>query len=393
VGTSGGVGGTSSGWGLPMTNRIRTRPTRAEGARYVGRLGGWVGEWRWVFGVGVWGRTLQTVFRSHRLVLVGAGEGALSPQIRRWGLALERAAGGEVSAICDPLASERGVHHWEHAGGADARRPSPVQPQQPADLMLIPRLLRIAARTPLGHVPVRVRHGMTRGARWTAIPSTQYWRLDFEPELNAAIAREGIRPGSVCWDLGAHFGYFTVGFAMLAGPTGQVAAFEPDPISHRKLRHHVAMNGLESVTLFEAGVSDSTGSRDLLIYGEFGVTTSHFAYDDEDPSRCPTKVAIRTVAGDDLVANGTLRPPQYVKIDVEGHGAKALAGMARVLAEHRPVIFMSFHGASESEPAFALLRESGYRAFDLAGTPRSWSLPSLDTMILRPGSLGERLGP
>src|SRR5205085_1089961 len=86
----------------------------------------------------------------------------------------------------------------------------------------------ILGHTPLGRWPVRVRSGIARGARWTLYPASAYWRGTHEPVLQStlvALADAGIE-GWSCWDLGAHFGLYSVGLARHVGPKGQVAAFE-----------------------------------------------------------------------------------------------------------------------------------------------------------------------
>src|SRR5688500_3536521 len=48
----------------------------------------------------------------------------------------------------------------------------------------------------------------------------------YEPAFAAALAG-AVRPGDVCYDLGAHIGYYTLLMARIAGPDGVVHAFEP----------------------------------------------------------------------------------------------------------------------------------------------------------------------
>src|SRR5690554_7676504 len=48
--------------------------------------------------------------------------------------------------------------------------------------------------------------------------------------------------GKVVWDVGAHIGYHTLGFAQLVGPSGQVVAFEPNPFNAKRLRENISAN-------------------------------------------------------------------------------------------------------------------------------------------------------
>ncbi|NJK44255.1 MAG: FkbM family methyltransferase, partial [Pleurocapsa sp. SU_196_0] len=53
---------------------------------------------------------------------------------------------------------------------------------------------------------------------------------------------EGLRPGDVFLDIGAHIGLFTVVMARLVGPEGRVFSFEPTPSTRAVLERTVRLN-------------------------------------------------------------------------------------------------------------------------------------------------------
>ncbi|MGA2015590.1 MAG: FkbM family methyltransferase [Opitutaceae bacterium] len=223
--------------------------------------------------------------------------------------------------------------------------------------------LRGLAAATLGLIPVRVRGGAAKGARWTLYPWTSYWRGTHEPEVQAAVERLGngsIR-GWSCWDLGAHFGLYSVALAIRAGPGGQVAAFEPNPRSFARLERHRRMNRLECLRTYQAAASDRTGVQELLTYGDLGSTSTHLPYPGEARGDASAPIAIRTLRLDDLVDSGELRPPQFAKVDVEGHGRRAVEGMRKAIAASRPILMVGFHSGEEEEGVLGLLRPLGYR--------------------------------
>ena len=224
-------------------------------------------------------------------------------------------------------------------------------------------LLRL---TGLQYWPVRVRTGVAAGARWSLYPWSAYWRGTHEPALQRALVGLGDIRGWTCWDLGAHFGLYSVGLARRAGPTGEVAAFEPNPASFARLERHRRMNGLETLRLFPAAVSDRAGSADLLTYGDLGSTTTHLAYEDETLGAETRPIGVPTVVLDELVDAGKIRPPQFIKVDVEGHAHKALAGAARTLAAHRPILIVAFHSPAEVAGVQARLTPLGYESMVIA---------------------------
>ena len=223
-------------------------------------------------------------------------------------------------------------------------------------------LVALLTRTPLGRLPVRVRKGVAAGARWTLYPYSSYWRGTHEPAMQDMLVGLGggdIR-GWCCWDLGAHFGLYSVGLARRVGPTGQVAAFEPNPVSFSRLQLHRDRNNLPWLKLYAAAVSDHKHGAELFTYGDLGTTTTHLPYEGETRTEKIGALNIPTIRLDDLVATGELRSPNFAKIDVEGHGHHALAGMKATLESARPTLVIAFHSQQEIDGMMALLGPRNY---------------------------------
>ena len=229
----------------------------------------------------------------------------------------------------------------------------------------------VLKRTPLGLWPVRVRSGVAAGARWTLYPWTSYWRGTYEPAVQSALLAlgGGKIPGWTCWDLGAHFGLYSVGLARRVGPTGQVAAFEPNPLSFARLERHQRMNALPWLKLFPAAVSNHTAGAELFTYGNPDGTTSHLPYDGETRTSAVGAIDVATLRLDDLVNSGELRPPRFIKIDIEGHGHHALAGMSETLRSFRPMVLAALHSPQELDGTLALLDGEHYACREIADKP------------------------
>ena len=214
----------------------------------------------------------------------------------------------------------------------------------------------------VGLFPVTIRGGAAEGALWTLFPWTSYWRGTHEPAIQAALI--GLGGGDIrgwsCWDLGAHFGLYSVALALRVGSTGQVAAFEPNPQSFERLERHRRMNRLDWLRAYEAAASDHSGTSELLTYGELDSTSTHLRYDGESLSDSTRPISIRSLRLDDLVGSGELRPPRFVKVDVEGHGHKAIQGMKESIAESRPSLIVAFHSEPEVSGVLGVLEPMGY---------------------------------
>jgi len=224
---------------------------------------------------------------------------------------------------------------------------------------LLRRLLSFPA---IAHLPVRVRGGIAAGARWTFFPWTSYWRGTHEPEIQARIlALKTDWTGLHAWDLGSHYGLFAIGLGRRVGPTGSVAAFEPNPLSYTRLCLHVRRNDLDHVKTFPLAVSESAGTQRFFLYEGLETTSSHLAYEDETWTPSIPSSEVTTVRLDDLVASGQIHAPDFIKVDVEGHGHKALAGAAITLARSRPILMIGLHSDQEIAGILAILAPLRYR--------------------------------
>ena len=88
-----------------------------------------------------------------------------------------------------------------------------------------------ALRLPLRLIPkdanVRILQGPLRGKYWISGSSDHgCWLGSYEVAKQRKVT-ELVRPGMICWDVGANVGFYTLLFAELVGRTGSVYAFEP----------------------------------------------------------------------------------------------------------------------------------------------------------------------
>src|SRR6201999_2539114 len=90
-----------------------------------------------------------------------------------------------------------------------------------------------------------------------------------EPEL-LGLSRF-VRPGAICFDIGAAYGMYTYPLAHLAGRTGQVHSFEPLPLPYRILEAGWRMAGARNVRLTNAALGPSTGWERLRLPYRFGL--------------------------------------------------------------------------------------------------------------------------
>jgi FkbM family methyltransferase len=128
------------------------------------------------------------------------------------------------------------------------------------------------------------------------------------------------------------------------------------------------MNAITWLKTYQAAASDVTGESELLTYGDKSSTSAHLLYEGETRNAGCTPIPIRSVRLDDLVEHGELKAPRFVKMDVEGHGHKAVQGMKGTLAKFRPILIVAFHSQQEVDGVLGILGGLGYRWSQIGAT-------------------------
>ena len=166
------------------------------------------------------------------------------------------------------------------------------------------------------------------------------WRVDslFEKEPVTIGWIAGFGAQDVFVDIGANVGMYTIWAAKTRGV--RVFAFEPEAQNYSLLNRNIVLNGLDGrVTAYCLALSDEAGLSELHLSDLRLGGSCHslgervdFRHEPMKPAYSQGCVAARL---DDLVAAGTVPPPDHVKIDVDGFEPKVIAGARRVLADRK----------------------------------------------------------
>ena len=223
-------------------------------------------------------------------------------------------------------------------------------------------LLGRALRLPLQLIPdsmeMRILQGPLKGKRWVAGSSNHgCWLGSYEFEKQKEIAAT-VRPGMVCFDIGANVGFYSLLMSKIAGPRGIVVAFEPVPRNCGFLRRHLLINACTNVVVQDLALADFDGTA------SFEPTQSSC----EGHLAEKGSLVVRCARIDSLVAAGEIAAPDVMKIDVEGAEKAVLDGANRVIARNKPVIFLATHGEQTHRECCSMLQQIGYRIAPLSGT-------------------------
>lgn len=199
-------------------------------------------------------------------------------------------------------------------------------------------------------ISVRLKKGPLKGQRWILTSGSRFIQGRYDPNA-VEILSQHIKPGYTCYDIGAHIGYLAFVMAKLAGDKGQVYAFEPRPLNLHYLQRHIKINQVENIKVFDFGISDK--QDDLRFAADTGSGTGHIS--DQG------NIVIHVESIDDVIANKALRPPNFIKMDIEGGELNALRGAQKTLQQYHPVLLISTHGDQIHQDCINLLKQIGYK--------------------------------
>jgi FkbM family methyltransferase len=194
---------------------------------------------------------------------------------------------------------------------------------------------------------------------------------DQAAEFDTFIA--ACRPNMVLFDLGAHFGLFSLAALHYGGPAARAVAVDASPTAVQMVRTQSRLNAMsDRLEVIRACVCDRVGvepmvSAGVLADGYFTAPAADHTAGEVTPTPATTL--------DDLVARTGLTPT-HVKIDVEGFEGDVLRGGRSLLTgPAAPMLFLELHVQilrdREQNPAAVLdqLDNLGYRLLELSGQP------------------------
>jgi hypothetical protein len=177
----------------------------------------------------------------------------------------------------------------------------------------------------------RIPIGPARGLRLEFDPGAplDLWLGLYEYELVPHL-RELCGPGTSCFDIGSHDGYYALLLARMSG--APVLAFDSDPDSCARVRRN----------------RDANPPLAPLV----DVRLAYVAFE-----RNPD---VNAVTLDDLVDSGEAFVPGLIKLDVDRAEASVLFGARRLLAERRPHVLVETHSPELERECGELLAGIGY---------------------------------
>jgi FkbM family methyltransferase len=276
-----------------------------------------------------------------------------------------------------------------------------IESTQPSELPLLARILRTYYRTKL-RGRTRVTMLIARHAKsLQAVPiriadhpdiyvdlrqlSSHFWLIGTPFEHSPlemdeqSVMRRFVHVGDTVFDIGANIGMHTTLLSQLVGPRGRVFAFEPNAELLQTLTLTVAR--LRNAVLYPYALSDRATEAPFFVpvhhtMSSLADWTTNATLDHVRFGKART-ITVQQQRIDDLVADGILPLPNFIKCDVEGAELKVFRGGENTL-DHADAPVILFEAGPESAAGFGLsmtdaarflgaLPRPGYQFFELLG--------------------------
>jgi len=180
----------------------------------------------------------------------------------------------------------------------------------------------------------------------------EYYELQF--------IRSILKPTTAVVDVGANVGHISLLLSDLVGPE-RLFAFEPTPVTYRRLVENWALNGWDSDRLYPVAIGDEEGYAAI----------PDVSHPDTMNSLNKGKIAKRIVqvpmrSLDSFRANWFNTGIGLLKVDVEGFEPEVFKGAIATLREIRPRLVMFESLGGTVNPSIAkTLQETCYSVFQL----------------------------
>ena len=198
----------------------------------------------------------------------------------------------------------------------------------------------------------------------------------YEPQ-ETVLLQNLLRAGMTFVDVGANWGYFTLGAAYLVGASGHVVSVEADPRASKTLSANVSKNRLTWVRVVAAAASDTDETLSLFSYGPGSDGSANFGVALADAlAQGGARFNVRARPLDAILDEAGAGKIDLLKMDIEGAEGRALAGLRKRLGSGSiDRIILELHPwhlgnqGSSAEAVVSTLQSQGYDAWQIDHSP------------------------
>jgi FkbM family methyltransferase len=203
-----------------------------------------------------------------------------------------------------------------------------------------------------------------------------YFFGSWEPVFTDYIKRM-LRPGDVVIDIGANIGYHSLLASRVVGPSGRVFAIEASPSICAKLRHNVALNAADNVTVINVAIFRERMELPLHIHNSSNSGATTIVSEVAQRRDTEIEAIIQAMPLAEAMPIVDILRARLIKIDVEGAEWPVVQGIIDLLPR--------LSAATE------LVIEIDSQALQDQGTSVDEFLSLFESAGFRPYVFGERL--
>ena len=200
---------------------------------------------------------------------------------------------------------------------------------------------------------------------------------DYMMVIEAVIGSMPI--GGVFYDIGCHKARYSLPVAKLVGKEGRVVGFEPNPARNKRTRSLIRINQVSDILeLHEIALDMHSGygvlyipDKDCCSSLDREAALEKFKSGKQGNRKgqriLRSSIQVKTESLDEYVVRNNIRPPNVMKIDVQGAEYNVLLGAQAIIEKALPILVVEVHvdliklfGYSQEE-LLALLNSWGYR--------------------------------
>jgi len=183
------------------------------------------------------------------------------------------------------------------------------------------------------------------------------WTLNFMSSHERYL--DTLRLGDIVIEVGATTGEYIIPAAEKIGESGQIHAFEADPVVYLCLEKNLKLKNIINVKPVNKAVSDESNKSIQLSFRRERMAEASFHRD-----FLPEKIRVKTISLDDYVTSIGLEEVDVLKVTVNGHEPEVLKGAKNLLRGVRNVIFQS----GRHQEVISFLKKEGFsikKSFDV----------------------------
>ncbi|MCW3079607.1 FkbM family methyltransferase [Segetibacter sp.] len=188
----------------------------------------------------------------------------------------------------------------------------------------------------IGTVKIKIKHaGLMELRTSDYVDRWLYTGADFEPHV-VSLFLTYLSPTNNVIDIGANIGYFSLIAAKLIGPIGKVYSFEPSPLTCKKLRRNIELNGLRNIDVVQKAAFNKVGVEVFRIPSDEVRNSGRSSFREIEENSL--QIDVDTITLDSILP--ALSTIHLIKMDIEGAEAMALEGMVDLIKRDHPFFIM-----------------------------------------------------